>query len=290
MMNNTKTRVTHPERVENILADTLSQYASNSPLYEAMCYSILGGGKRIRPVLMYTIANAACIPYSHIDKAACAIELLHGYTLIHDDLPAMDDDDLRRGKPSCHIQFGEAQAILAGDALQALAFQVLAAPQKHYSPQTQLAMLQCLTQTAGPRGIIAGQARDLAAEGQSLTLNQIDKIHQEKTASLFEACVTLTAHAGNLPPSLSALGRILGQAFQLQDDLLEQQESTSTLGKSCHSDNRLQKATHASIIGIAAAEQRLETLYAEAIAIAKQCLPQPTPLIGWIRALAMRRY
>jgi geranylgeranyl pyrophosphate synthase len=290
MMNSTETRITHPERIENLLADTLSQYASNSPLYEAMCYSILGGGKRIRPVLMYTIASTAQIPYSHIDKAACAIELLHGYTLIHDDLPAMDDDDLRRGKPSCHIQFGEAEAILVGDALQALAFQVLAAPQPHYSPQTQLAMLHCLAQVAGPRGIIAGQARDLAAEGQSLTIHQIEQIHQEKTASLFEACVALTAYAGNLSPGLSALGRILGQAFQLQDDLLEQQESTATLGKSCHSDQRLQKATHAGIIGIEAAEQHLKALYTQAIAIAEQRLPQPAPLITWIHALASRRY
>lgn len=289
-MNNTKTLITYQERIENILADTLSVYASTSPLYDAMCYSILGGGKRIRPVLMYTIANAANIPYHHIDKAACAIELLHGYTLIHDDLPAMDDDDLRRGKPSCHIQFGEAEAILAGDALQALAFQVLAAPQQHYDPIAQLAMLQYLTEVAGPRGIIAGQARDLAAEGKPLTLSQIDQIHQEKTASLFEACVALTAYAGNLSPDLSQLGRTLGRAFQLQDDLLEQQESTTTLGKSCQSDQRLQKATHAGLIGKAAAEQHLEMLYSQAIEIAEQRLPQPTPLITWIRALASRRY
>lgn len=289
-MSNTGTLINYQKRIENILADTLAQYAGNAPLYDAMCYSILGGGKRIRPVLMYTIADAADIPYTHIDSIACAVELLHGYTLIHDDLPAMDDDDLRRGKPSCHMQYGEAEAILAGDALQALAFQVLATPQPHYSPVTQLAMLQCLAQVAGPNGIIAGQVRDLAAEGQSLTLNQIDQIHQEKTASLFEASVRLTAFAGNLSPDLSQLGLCLGQAFQLQDDLLEQQESTSTLGKSCQSDQKLHKATHAALLGVDAAHTRMEGLYAEAIVIASRHLTEPAALIAWIRKLATRHY
>ena len=276
------------QHIETALANYIEKYAASSPIYEAICYSVLGGGKRIRPILVYTIAGAYGVAHHKLDQAACALELIHCYSLIHDDLPAMDNDDMRRGKPSCHIKFGEATAILAGDAIQALAFQILAEPQHHFKAEVQLAMLSCLTEAAGARGIIAGQIRDIAAEGKQLQQAALEQIHREKTASLFQAAVTMGALAAPEQPNLNHLGELLGLAFQLQDDLLEHSSTSTKLGKPANSDQKNQKATHAGIIGIAAATQILTDAYNGAKNIIKTELPKTDAMLAILDTLAAR--
>ena len=276
------------QHIEIALANYIEKYAATSPAYEAICYSVLGGGKRIRPVIIYTIAEAYGVANYKLDQAACALELIHCYSLIHDDLPAMDNDDMRRGKPSCHIKFGEATAILAGDAILPLAFKVLAEPQQNYPAETQLAMISCLAEAAGARGIIAGQIRDIAAEGKQLRQDALEQIHREKTASLFQAAITIGSLATQKKPNLSNLGELLGLAFQLQDDLLETYSTSTKLGKPVNSDQKNQKSTHAGIIGIPAATQILAETYNRAKEIIETELPKTDSMLAILNTLTAR--
>ncbi|MEE9452156.1 MAG: farnesyl diphosphate synthase [Gammaproteobacteria bacterium] len=198
-------------------------------LHQAMRYATLGGGKRIRPILVYLSGQALGSSLEHLDAAACAVELIHSYSLIHDDLPAMDDDDLRRGQASCHKAFGEATAILAGDALQSLAFEILT--QQNLPDTIQLAMIKTLAKACGSLGMAGGQALDLAASS-SITLGELENIHQLKTAALLKASVKLGALAAQCEENkfIDALEQCawhLGLAFQIQDDLFDSQEDKS---------------------------------------------------------------
>ncbi|MEP6897134.1 MAG: farnesyl diphosphate synthase, partial [Rhodanobacter sp.] len=223
-------------RTEQALSRSLPP-ADQSPaeLHRAMRYAVLGGGKRLRPLLVYAAADAVGECGPQLDAAACAVELIHAYSLVHDDLPAMDDDALRRGRPTCHIVFGEAMAILAGDALQALAFEILADHPAGIDAGTALGMLRVLGRACGAEGMAGGQALDLAATGRKLTLKELEHMHACKTGALIRASVRLGALiAGADADVLEALDRYahaVGLAFQVRDDILDVEGESAVIGK-----------------------------------------------------------
>ncbi|MFZ5493536.1 MAG: (2E,6E)-farnesyl diphosphate synthase [Pseudomonadota bacterium] len=238
-------------------------------LAEAMRYATLGGGKRLRAALVYAAGEAVGTDSAALDAPAAAVELIHAYSLVHDDLPAMDDDDLRRGKPSCHRAFDEATAILAGDALQTLAFDVLAQADA-VPPAQRLAMLRELAHASGVHGMAGGQALDLAAEGRNLTLQELETVHRGKTGALIVASVRLGALAVLAPdaPPLAALadyGQALGLCFQIQDDILDVEGDTATLGKTAGADVARGKATYPALLGLDGARERARQEYERAL-------------------------
>ncbi len=260
----------YQERVETVLAQILP--ADNSPplqqLHKAMRYSVLNGGKRIRPLLVYATGALLPIDSNVLDIPAAAIELIHCYSLIHDDLPAMDNDDLRRGKATCHKAFDEATAILAGDALQAEAFTILAQA-TGLTDQQRVSMLSELGRACSSLGMAGGQAIDLAAVGRQLTLDELEVMHRLKTGALIRASVLLGAIAGNADAHifavLSEFASALGLAFQIQDDILDVEGETSVLGKQQGADIVRGKPTYPAIIGLAAAKKLAAQYYQQAI-------------------------
>jgi farnesyl diphosphate synthase len=261
------------ERVERAL-DAALPNAATTPgrLHEAMRYASLEGGKRVRALLVYAGGAAVGAKEADLDAPACAVELIHAYSLVHDDLPAMDDDDLRRGKPTCHRAYDEATALLVGDALQSLAFEVLAAaPAGAVAPPRRVEMLRTLAMASGSLGMAGGQAIDLAAVGRPLTLEELETMHRLKTGALICASVRLGALAGALADeaSLARLQRYagcIGLAFQIRDDILDVEASTEALGKRQGADAALGKPTYTSILGLTAAKARAADLHREAIA------------------------
>ena len=257
-------------RVEAAL-DTRLQHRSIEPrLQDAMRYALFNGGKRVRPGLVYLCNQLLGGDLDAADLPASAIEAVHSYSLVHDDLPAMDDDDLRRGKPTCHIAFDEASAILAGDALQCCAFEWLASPQPMLTAAVQLRMVAILARAAGDRGMVAGQAFDLAHVGQSLSLEQLQQMHRHKTGALLTAAVELGAlsagiTSGDHYDALRRFGDAIGLAFQVQDDILDIEGDTATLGKPQGSDQAQNKPTFAALLGLPGAREKLQQLHAEAI-------------------------
>jgi farnesyl diphosphate synthase len=239
-------------------------------LHRAMRYSTLDGGKRIRPVLVYASGRALGAPVAELDGPAMAVELIHAYSLIHDDLPAMDDDDLRRGKPTCHKAFDEATAILAGDALQSLAFEILAAdPAITVDAPRRLRMVAELAVAAGAAGMCGGQAIDVDAEGKALTLPQLEQMHRLKTGALIRASVRLGALSapGFTEARLEQLDRYaaaIGLAFQIRDDILDVEADTATLGKTQGSDLARNKPTYTSLLGLDGAKRKLAEAHAAA--------------------------
>ena len=238
-------------------------------LKQAMRYSALNGGKRVRATLVYAAAMSIAgeVP-AHTDNIACALELIHAYSLVHDDLPAMDDDALRRGQPTCHIAFDEATAILVGDALQTLAFEYLA--QAALPAELRCELILSLARASGAAGMVAGQSMDLEAENRQIALQELEALHQHKTGALIRASVRCGALAvGANPTQLAALDRYaaaIGLAFQVQDDILDIESSTEQLGKQQGSDLSLNKSTYPSLLGLAVAKQHAKTLYDDAIA------------------------
>ena len=235
-----------------------------------MRYAVLGGGKRLRPLLVYAAAHALGETGPRLDAAACAVELIHAYSLVHDDLPAMDDDALRRGRPTCHIAFGEAMAILAGDALQALAFEILADHGAHRAEAgTGMAMLGALGRACGSEGMAGGQALDLAAVGRQLTLAELEHMHACKTGALICASVQLGALiAGADADTLRTLdryARAVGLAFQVRDDILDVEGEAAVIGKTAGKDAAAAKPTFPSVIGLQASRERLRELTDEAL-------------------------
>jgi len=247
--------------------------ATSAParLHEAMRYAVLGGGKRVRPTLAYACARAIGAPLELVDTAACAVELIHAYSLVHDDLPAMDDDDLRRGRPTCHKAFDDATAILAGDALQTLAFQILA-DDPHFPGDSaaRVRMIANLARAAGCRGMVGGQILDLEAEGRQLDLTMLENIHIHKTGALIRASVNMAPLAvSDLDPAqsnaLDHYAKCVGLAFQIQDDLLDVEGDTETIGKQSGADESHNKATYPSLMGIGHAHEAAENLVSEAL-------------------------
>ena len=240
-------------------------------LHEAMRYSVLGGGKRIRPALLFATARTLGLSEDDVEAAACAIELVHVYSLVHDDLPAMDNDDMRRGRPTCHKAYDEATALLVGDALQPLAFQLLACDKAlPASPAIRIRLIDMLAQAVGTFGMAGGQAIDLAVQGMRLDIAQVEDMHARKTGAVIRASVLMAAEcAPSLDPSLyAALNRFavaVGLAFQIQDDLLDVTGDALTLGKATGADSERAKPTHPAVIGIPASQQRVRLLHNQAI-------------------------
>lgn len=239
-------------------------------LHEAMRYATLGGGKRVRALLAHAAGEFCHADAEKVDIVAAAVEMIHAYSLVHDDMPCMDDDDLRRGKPSCHKQFDDATALLVGDALQSLAFQALSSPGL-LAPQQQLEMVQLLAIASGSRGMAGGQAIDLGSVGQSLTQTELEYMHIHKTGALIRAATLLGGHCSTKLDSarihaLDQYAQNIGLAFQVVDDILDTEADTATLGKTAGKDADGNKPTYVTILGLARAKELAQELYDQAIA------------------------
>jgi len=236
-----------------------------------MRYVTLGGGKRIRACLVYATGQAVGAEDSALDAPACAVELIHAYSLVHDDLPCMDDDDLRRGKPTCHKAYDEATALLVGDALHTLAFELLATdPSLTITPVQRLKMMARLARASGFHGMAGGQAIDLASSGKKLALNQLEDMHRRKTGALIEASVLLGAEAKDhlapeLRTALETYSQSIGLAFQITDDILDVEGKKETLGKNTGRDRARGKSTYPEVLGLAEAKSRAQQLLNQAL-------------------------
>lgn len=254
-------------------------------LHAAMRYAVLGGGKRVRPLLVFAAGELAGAAKPALDIAAAAVELIHVYSLVHDDLPCMDDDVLRRGKPTVHVEFDEATALLVGDGLQSLAFQLLA-DKAFVDPQKQLSMVQHLALAAGSRGMAGGQALDLAAVGQTLSLPELELMHIHKTGALIRVAVLMGTLCGKLSAAHTAhldhFAKCIGLAYQVVDDVLDAEASTATLGKTAGKDAEQNKPTYVSVLGLAEAKSLAQTLREDAVT----ALENLGPAAGRLRALA----
>ena len=281
-------------RVDQKLADVLrADHEVPDRLLDAMRYSVLGGGRRVRPLLVYASGELVGAAEDALDAVAAAVELIHAYSLVHDDLPAMDDDDLRRGRPTTHRQFDEATAILAGDALQALAFEVLATdPKLAAQPPMQVKMLAWLTRAAGPAGMVGGQALDMAAEGQRIDERGLERIHRGKTGALIRASIMMPSELGDLREeqraNLDVFARDIGLVFQIRDDLLEVEQDTKTLGKNAGSDSGNDKSTYPSTLGIEGARRRAAETQQRAVG-ALRTLGERSDALVWLSEFILNR-
>jgi len=258
-------------RIERVLEEVLPKVGiSPSRLHDAMRYSVLAEGKRIRPGLVYASGQALKIPLSSLDLIAASVECIHAYSLVHDDLPAMDDDDLRRGIPTAHKAYDEATAILSGDALQALAFEIISEPMDGVTAQNQLRLVKQLAIASGSMGMVGGQAIDLASVGKSLTEQQLAVMHSHKTGALINACVVMPTYCDDRVTqtqreALSRYAKAVGLAFQVQDDILDVEGETEILGKQQGADIAANKPTYPALLGMLGAKQQLQSLYEEAM-------------------------
>jgi farnesyl diphosphate synthase len=285
------------ERMERALAKRLPP-ANEVParLHEAMRYSVLGGGKRVRPALMFATAQTLGLSEDEVEAAACAIELIHVYSLVHDDLPAMDDDDLRRGRPTCHKAYDEATAILVGDALQPLAFQLLVRdPALPAAPAIRLRLVDLLSEASGTYGMAGGQAIDLEVQGRKLDIAQVEDMHARKTGAIIRASVLMAAACApqlstHLYAALNRFATAIGLAFQIQDDLLDVIGDVSTLGKATGADREHAKPTHPAVIGIAASQERVHFLHNEALDALVPFGERAAPLRSLAHWLLSRHY
>ncbi len=262
----------HRARVEGVLERCLPRESIQpARLHQAMRHAVLGDGKRVRPVLVYSAGQAAGAPLELLDAPAAAVELIHGYSLVHDDLPAMDDDDLRRGRPTCHRAFDEGTAVLAGDALQTLAFQVLVNHDSEGVPAAARAeMVRTLAVAAGSRGMAGGQAIDLEAVGRRLNITELENMHIHKTGALIRASVRLGALAATdatpeLLERLDHYGKCIGLAFQIRDDILDVEGDTETLGKTQGGDAADNKPTYPALLGLSESKRIAEDLHRDAL-------------------------
>jgi len=278
-------------RIDAALDHALGAHLGDSKLLEAARYSVLRGGKRLRPALVYAAAEAVDAPQDAADAAAISVELLHAYSLIHDDLPAMDDDALRRGQPTTHIAFDEATAILAGDALQALAFSILGQDDSRTNA-VRVKQLRLLGDAVGFQGMALGQAVDLESEGKAVSLDALKAMHAKKTGALITASLLMGAACGEASDSdwdaLTQAGEAIGLAFQIQDDILDETVSTETLGKTQGRDQMLGKSTFPSLMGIEASEQEASALVEIAINALAQ-IDKDTTMLETLARLSVER-
>lgn len=271
-------QVTFKDWVSQALAmteDTLDRVlpAAHHPpvgLHLAMRYAVLHGGKRIRPLLLYACAEIVNAPLDRAQYAAAAVEMIHAFSLVHDDMPAMDNDTLRRGKPTCHIAYGEAQALLVGDALQTLAFEVLAKYTLTHHPANQLKMITLLAQASGSLGMCGGQSIDIEHIGQVMSLPELEQMHTLKTGALIRACVLLGSLCGDSLPDearsqLDHYAQYMGLAFQIVDDILDCEADAATLGKTAGKDATNDKPTYVSLLGLPEAKRKVRELQTQAL-------------------------
>ncbi|NQY35235.1 MAG: (2E,6E)-farnesyl diphosphate synthase [Alteromonadaceae bacterium] len=271
-MNKLENLAQYQIRINQLLANKLAQLPVNdTKLLEAMQYGLLIGGKRMRPYLAYITGEMLELDMNDIDGIAAALECIHAYSLLHDDLPAMDNDDLRRGKPTCHKAFNEATAILAGDSLQTLAFDILA----HHNfsagiENKRITLIKHLVNASGYQGMCGGQALDLSATNQSISLTQLEKLHSLKTGALLQACVLMAAECSNKITSdekqkLNQYAKAIGLAYQVRDDIIDITSSDDELGKPAGSDITANKSTYPALLGLHGARKKTENLYQQAL-------------------------
>ncbi len=281
-------------RIENVLNDAIPK-ATAEPclLHKAMRYSVLGGGKRVRPLLVYATGECFHVDKKTLDAPAAAIECLHAYSLVHDDLPSMDDDDLRRGKATTHKAFDEATAILAGDALQTLSFEILSSPLHNVSLKNQLKLINILSKTAGSLGMVGGQIIDLSSTNKILSEKELENMHLHKTGALIRASVLMGASCSEQltqqkQKALEKYAFCIGLAFQVQDDILDIESDTKTLGKQQGADIAANKATYPAILGMRAAKEKATKLY-QASYDALSCFGEEANLLRKIADFIVRR-
>ena len=286
----------HQQRFEDVLRHLLPK-ADLAPqrLHAAMRYSVLDGGKRVRPLLAFAAGELAGADLSRVDIAAAAVEMIHAYSLVHDDMPCMDDDVLRRGKPTCHVEYDEATALLVGDSLQSLAFQLLAEHTLSDNPASQLHMVKLLAAASGSRGMAGGQAFDLASVGKQLSLPELEFMHIHKTGALIRAAILLGAHCGNALNAaqlarLDHFGKCVGLAFQVVDDVLDAEADTATLGKTAGKDADHNKPTYVSLLGVSQAKKMAADLHAEAMASLSEFGSQAQRLRELADFIVIRKY
>ncbi|WP_409499791.1 (2E,6E)-farnesyl diphosphate synthase [Mannheimia glucosida] len=289
------TDLTHlQQRINHFLAEKLNTTDSvGSPLVEAMAYAVLLGGKRVRPFLIYATGRMLGVPLEKLDHSAAAMEAIHAYSLVHDDLPAMDDDRLRRGKPTCHIAFDEATAILAGDALQSFAFELLATD-PHLTDREKVAQVTELATASGAKGMCLGQSLDLVAENKAVSLEELELIHRNKTGALILSSVmmglNLSEHSQNvaIKKPLVNYAKAIGLAFQVQDDILDVVGETDKIGKTVGSDEHLNKSTYPKLLGLDGAKQKAKMLYQTALHSLEQ-LPFDTTALKELANFIVKR-
>ncbi|HHW7544917.1 TPA: (2E,6E)-farnesyl diphosphate synthase [Mannheimia haemolytica] len=289
------TDLTHlQQRINHFLAEKLKTTDSvGSPLVEAMAYAVLLGGKRVRPFLIYATGRMLGVPLEKLDHSAAAMEAIHAYSLVHDDLPAMDDDRLRRGKPTCHIAFDEATAILAGDALQSFAFELLATD-LHLTDREKVVQVTELATASGAKGMCLGQSLDLIAENKAVSLEELELIHRNKTGALILSSVmmglNLSEYSQNvaIKQPLVNYAKAIGLAFQVQDDILDVIGETDKIGKIVGSDEHLNKSTYPKLLGLDGAKQKAEMLYQTALHSLEQ-LPFDTTALKELANFIVKR-
>lgn len=285
------------QRINSVLDRALDDSPGNTSerLVQAMRYSVLGGGKRIRARLIYATGHTLALPDTQLDAPAAAVECIHAYSLVHDDLPSMDDDDLRRGQPTTHIAFDPATAILAGDALQTRAFELLVSDTAlDAGPAKRVELVRLLAEAAGASGMVSGQMRDMAAEGQQLTQPELEQIHAQKTGALLRACVLMPAAlcpnaAASTHTALDQFATRIGLAFQVRDDVIDIESSTATLGKTQGADADHGKATYPALMGLDAAKAYAERLVDEACTALRQVDGNTGELESIAHAIVERR-
>ena len=284
------------QRTEQALDQALpaTNIAPNK-LHEAMRYATMGGGKRVRALIAHAAGEFCGADASKIDQSAIAVEMIHAYSLVHDDMPCMDDDDLRRGKPSCHKQFDDATALLVGDALQSLAFQVLATPNLHPDASHQIKMMHLLAVASGSRGMAGGQAIDLASVGESLSQTELEYMHIHKTGALIRAAALLGAYSANSwdearIAAIDHFAQAIGLAFQVIDDILDAEADTATLGKTAGKDANSNKPTYVTILGMAHAKALAQELYESAVEPLKAFDHESTRLIQLAQFITQRGF
>jgi farnesyl diphosphate synthase len=261
----------HQNRFEDVLRNLLpSADVVPARLHAAMRYSVLDGGKRVRPLLAFAAGEVVGADIARVNIVAASVELIHAYSLVHDDMPCMDDDVLRRGKPTCHVEYDEATALLVGDALQSLAFQLLAEHALNDDPVRQLQMLKLLAAASGSRGMAGGQAIDLGSVGKQLSLPELEFMHIHKTGALIRGAVLLGAHCGAAMDDaklnrLDRFSKCVGLAFQVVDDVLDSEADTATLGKTAGKDADNDKPTYVTLLGVQAAKKMAAELHGEAL-------------------------
>lgn len=284
------------QRTEQALdkALPLANIAPNK-LHEAMRYATLGGGKRVRALLAHAAGEFCGADTVKIDQSAIAVEMIHAYSLVHDDMPCMDDDDLRRGKPSCHKQFDDATALLVGDALQSLAFQVLSKPNLHADAQHQINMIHLLAVASGSRGMAGGQAIDLASVGEALSQTELEFMHIHKTGALIRVAALLGAYSANALDkkriaTIDHYAQTIGLAFQVVDDILDTEADTATLGKTAGKDADSNKPTYVTILGLVRAKELAQALYDSAIEPLKAYGADATRLVQLAQFITQRGF
>ena len=285
----------HQSRINRILVELFDSQKNKSTLHNACSYSVLNGGKRIRALLVYAVGEITGTNIKVLDQLAISFELIHAYSLIHDDLPSMDDDNLRRGKATCHIKFNEAQAILAGDALQALAFELLSSPQLDIDSEKKIAMINILSNAIGINGMVLGQSQDIESKNDGLNIDHLEELQELKTGLLIQAACEITYLTIKdldikTKELIKKIGILIGKIYQITDDILDCETNSSILGKTAGKDKKDNKATYVSLLGINKSKEKNSSYFTELKKIVKDLPGNTTNFMALINYIYSRTY